>query len=104
MSDDRFERALDEVSAHAPDTTIKDRIHALLVGTWPRWWSPFEVSFAVMARRGPRAMREMMEEDRRRPLAERQYEEKEVPNTSTGRGKHKVYRALVKQQAPRLFD
>lgn len=103
MSDDRFERAMDAAESYTPDSTIKERVHAILTATWPRWWSPFEMEFAVHARRTPRAMREMMAADRALPPDQRKYEEKEVENTSTGKGQHKVYRALVRKVAPTLF-
>jgi hypothetical protein len=105
MSDDRFERdeAGQDDQGSMPDPTIKQRINSLLVATWPRWWSPHEMEIAVPVRRTPRAMREMLAEDRARPFEQRLYEEKEVENTSTGKGKHKVYRALIHKAPPTLF-
>lgn len=83
------------------DVALRDRIKSLMVACWPRWLSPFEIEMSLVARRVPRTMREMLEDDRKLPEHLRQFEEKEVPNAK--RGKHKVYRVIVRAAPPTLF-
>lgn len=96
------ERDLPEREAYVPNYAISQQIEALLVATWPRWLSPFEISVSLAARSAPRRLRELMEEDRQRPESCRKFEERDVANAN-GASKHKVYRSLVRRQTPTLF-
>lgn len=106
MSDDRFtrddENEPDDERARAAGTALRHGIHALLVASWPRWLEPREMELALVARRVPRTLRAMMEEDRARPYEMRLYEEREVQNSNNSQ-RHKVYRALVRKAPPTLF-
>ena len=113
MSDDRYDdQDWDETGGIVPGTdegrylpsaTIKQRIDVTLVASWPRWWSPHEREAASNVRRVPRALREVMEQDRRMPEHLRCYEEKELDNAD-GKAKHKVYRHLNRHKEPTLFE
>jgi hypothetical protein len=87
---------------YLPSATIKQRIDAMLQATWPRWWSPHELEAAINVRRVPRALREMMEQDRAKQAHLRRYEEQEIDNADR-KAKHKVYRYLNRRQEPTLF-
>lgn len=106
MSDDRFDRDepfdLNDAESVRVRAALRAQIHSLLVATWPRWWEPRDLENALIARRVPRTLRDMMAEDRLRPFAERLYEEREVPNVNNSQ-KHKVYRALIRSVDPTLF-
>ena len=101
--DDTTADATTGITRRAIVASVPQRIDALLVAVWPRWLSSLDLQDNIRASSVARRMREMMEDDRKAPPAQRRFEEREVPGTGAVAA-HKEYRVIIQGSAPRLFD